>query len=186
VSALLEQMVHYKAWANEVLYDNVARVPEEELVRERRTHFKTMGFTLNHVLVVDRIFQAHLTGTRHPYTARNTPTHPPLAELREAVRATDRWYLDYVRGLSEARWAERVRFEFVDGGAGEMSRQEIVLHLVNHGSYHRGFVGDMLNQCGLSARSSDLSVFLRDAWPALQAQGAGVAGVGGAAGAAAS
>lgn len=164
-AALLEMMAHYKAWANQVLYDNVARIPEEELTRERVTHFKTLGFTLNHVYVVDRIFQAHLTGTSHPYTARNTPTHPPLAELREAVFALDRWYLDYVHSLPEARWAERISFPFVDGGAGEMSRQEILLHLVNHGSYHRGFAGDMLNQSGLSARSSDLSVFLRDAWP---------------------
>lgn len=164
VAALLEMMVHYKAWANQVLFENVARVPEEEVTRQRKTHFKTLGFTLNHVYVVDRIFQAHLTGTAHPYTARNTPTHPPLAELRDLIFALDRWYLDYVRGLPEERWGERIAFQFVDGGAGEMSRQEILLHLVNHGSYHRGFIGDMLNQCGLSARPSDLSVFLRDVW----------------------
>lgn len=165
ISTLMEMMITYKAWANEMVYSTVATLPEEELHRQRATHFKTIGFTLNHVHVIDRIFQAHLEGKPHPYTSRNTPTHPPLAELREAVRAVDAWYLDYVRALPEERWAERVRFQFVDGGDGEMSRQEIILHLVNHGTYHRGFVGDMVNQCGVSSRSSDLSVFLRDAWP---------------------
>src|SRR5256885_7587344 len=35
-------------------------------------------------------------------------------------------------------------FEFVGGGQGAMTREQIVLHVVNHGSYHRGFVSDMM------------------------------------------
>jgi uncharacterized damage-inducible protein DinB len=162
--ALAAMLTSYKAWANEIVYSTAATLPEAELLAVRPTTFKTIASTLNHVYVVDRIFQAHLRGTSHEYTARNTPTHPPLPELWEAVKGLDRWYLDYAAALPEAGWSERVAFTFVGGGEGEMSRLEILLHLVNHATYHRGFVGDMFNQSGVFPRASDQTVFLRDVW----------------------
>jgi uncharacterized damage-inducible protein DinB len=43
-----------------------------------------------------------------------------------------------------------------------MTRGEILLHIVNHTSYHRGFVGDMMYQIPVRAPTTDLPVFLRD------------------------
>jgi len=157
-------LIHYKAWANEVVYSIVAALPEGEAVKPRNTLFKTMVHTLNHVYVVDSIFRAHLQGVPHPYTARNTPTSPPLEELRQSVTQSDRWYVDHVTALTEAQLHERIDFQFVGGGDGNMSRMEIVMHLVNHGTYHRGFVGAMLNEAGVNPRATDLTVFLRDVW----------------------
>lgn len=165
MTSMMPLLAHYKAWTNEIVYSTVAALPEGEATKPRATHFKSMLHTLNHVYVIDNIFRAHLQGRPHSYTARNTPTHPPLAELWESVKTMDRWYIDYFGKLSDAQLAERVHFHYVDGGEGAMTRQEILLHLVNHGTYHRGFVGDMLNQCGVVPRSSDLTVFLRDVWP---------------------
>lgn len=163
------KMLRYKAWANEISYSTAATLPVEELTRVRSTNFKTIAFTLNHIYVVDDIFKAHLTAVSHSYTARNTPTHPPLPELHAAVRAMDRWYLDHAASLSEPDLHELIHFQFVGGGQGSMTRLEIFLHLVNHTTYHRGFVADMFNQCGVFPRASDLSVFLRDAWPEISA-----------------
>ena len=161
---LARMMIAYKAWASEVIYGIVGALPEGEAMKPRQTLFKTMVHTLNHLYVVDSIFRAHLERRAHGYTARNTPTPPPLDELWQSVQAQDRWYIDHIGGLSEAQLAERIDFEYVGGGAGNLSRLEIVLHLANHGTYHRGFVGDMLNQAGVNPRPTDLSVFLRDVW----------------------
>jgi len=165
-AGLARMMIAYKAWASEAIYSIVAALPEGEAVRPRQTRFKNMVHTLNHLYVVDSIFRAHLEGRPHGYTARNTPTHPPLDELWRSVQAQDRWYIDHVGGLSEPQLAERIAFEYVGGGAGNLSRLEIVLHLANHGTYHRGFVSDMLNQAGVNPRPTDLTVFLRDVWNA--------------------
>jgi len=45
-----------------------------------------------------------------------------------------------------------------------MTREEILRHVVNHSTYHRGFVGDMLYQVPASSPANDLPVFLRDAF----------------------
>lgn len=82
----------------------------------------------------------------------------------------DEWYRDYVAYLSEEQLSERITFQFIGGGEGIMSRQEMVLHVVNHGTYHRGLVGDMMYQVPVIPPATDLPVFLRDVWPDLLGQ----------------
>ena len=55
-----------------------------------------------------------------------------------------------------------LRFTFVGGGEGAMTRGEILQHLVNHTSYHRGFVGQMFYQVPARPPTTDLPVYLRD------------------------
>jgi len=55
-----------------------------------------------------------------------------------------------------------VHFTFIGGGDGVLSREDILLHVVNHATYHRGHITAMLNQMGVQPQATDLSVFLRD------------------------
>jgi len=124
-----------------------------------------MLHTLNHIYVIDCIFKAHLEGNKHYFVDRNTPTHPPFYELWQASNFIDRWYIDYAKSLSPQQLLEQVRFQFVDGGEGMMSREEIILDIVNHGTYHRGFVSDLMDQIPIVPPANDLTVFLRDIYP---------------------
>jgi len=157
-----QMLTQYKKWANERIFSMVGALPLEEALRQRQTHFGNMVHTLNHLYVIDSVFKAHLLGTSHGYTARNTPTPAPLAELHAKVRVLDQWYVDYAAALSDEELERSIAFEFIGGGAGSMTRYEMILHVVNHGTYHRGFVGDMMNQAGVTPDSTDLTVFLRD------------------------
>lgn len=163
-SSSLQMLVRYKAWASDIAYDTVSRLPEAELTKERPTTFKTILHTLNHIYVVEDIFRSHLEGRKHEYTARNTPTSPPLSELQQSAAGMSRWYIDLTDRLSEAELAETIEFEFVGGGDGAMTRAEILHHIVNHATYHHGFVSDMLYQVPLVPPANDLPVFLRDVW----------------------
>jgi uncharacterized damage-inducible protein DinB len=159
---LARMLARYKAWANEITFTSVFALPEGEATKPRPTLFKTMVHTLNHIYIVDRIFQAHLEGREHGYVARSTPTAPPLHELHQAQAQLDRWFIDRYDALAERELDEIVAFQFVGGGPGAMTRGEILLHLVNHGTYHRGFVSDMMNQVKVNPPPSDLTVYLRD------------------------
>ncbi|MBY8821811.1 DinB family protein [Sphingomonas colocasiae] len=162
-SAMLRLLMRYKAWANEISYRHVMDLPEGEAERQRATRFGNIVHTLNHLHVVDEIFRAHLEGRPHGHVARNTDHPPPLADLWAAVQAMDRWYIAYADRLTDAAADEMVDFRFVDGGRGAMTRAEMLLHVVNHASYHRGFVSDMLYQLPSEPPANDLPVFLRDA-----------------------
>ncbi|PRC94885.1 DinB family protein [Solimicrobium silvestre] len=158
----IRMLTRYKAWANKIIYETVASLPADEATKERPTRFKNMVHTLNHIYVIDHIFQAHLEGRKHDYQARNTPTHPPLEQLWQSVQVLDNWYVELSDKLTADALGEMINFHFVDGGAGRMTRAQMILHVVNHGTYHRGFVGDMLYQVPVIPPATDLPVFLRD------------------------
>ncbi len=161
---ILSMLTHYKAWADELTYSAVAALRYDEIIKIRETNFKTILHTLNHVYVVDDIFKAHLTGKTHKYTARNTKNSPTLDELTRATKTMDDWYINLASSLTEPALSEVIEFEFVGGGNGKMSRAEIIIHVVNHATYHRGFVSDMMYQIPKQIPANDLPVFLRDGW----------------------
>lgn len=158
----LRTLTRYKAWANEIVFSMVSTLPIEEVVRPRPTPFGNLIHTLNHVYVIDAVFQAHLQGREHGYTARNTPDHPPLDELRNAVWKLDAWYVDFADALTPKELDRTIHFEFIGGGRGAMTSHEMILHVVNHSTYHRGFVAEMLYQAGIKPKATDLTVFIRD------------------------
>lgn len=156
-------LTRYNAWSNKLMFDAVAALPAGEAVRERKSLFKNMLHTLNHNYVIDAIWQAHLEGREHGFTARNTPGHPPFAELWTQQQAIDRWYIAWGEALTDATLGEKVNFALIGGTPGSMTRYEILLHVVNHTSYHRGFVCDMFFEIPARPPTMDLPVFLRAA-----------------------
>ncbi|MFM8689816.1 MAG: DinB family protein [Candidatus Limnocylindrus sp.] len=136
----LGSLFAYKAWANAELLAALSEVAASAHPDEARNAIRI----LNHVYVVDRIFQAHLEGKAHAYAATNTKETPTVEALTAAVRELDAWYLAYAQGLPPSALREQVRFRFTDGDAGLMSREEILLHVITHGGYHRGAAGQVM------------------------------------------
>ena len=161
-AATARMLTRYKAWANKVFFDAVRALPEGEAAKPRQTLFKNIVHTLNHNYVIDQIFQAHLERRAHGHTARNTVETPGLEELQSAQRAIDEWYVAWSDDVSDAALDEKIAFTFVGGGDGLMTRGQILLHLVNHTSYHRGFAADLFYQVPAKPPTTDLTVFLRD------------------------
>ncbi|HKU47826.1 MAG TPA: DinB family protein [Burkholderiales bacterium] len=155
-------LARYNEWANRVIFDSVAALPPGEAEKPRTSLFRNMVHTLNHNYVIDRIFQAHLEGRQHGYSARNTTEHPPLAALRRSQEELDAWYVRWADGIAEPALDETVRFQFVGGGDGAMTRGQMLMHVVNHTSYHRGFVADLFYQVPAKPPITDLTVYLRD------------------------
>lgn len=164
-SSHLQKLLRYRAWADRVIYGAVAALPEGAASAPRVTLFGNMLRTLSHTYVIDDIFQAHLQGRAHGYTSRNTPEPLSFDELWQRQQAITGWYLDYARSLSPQQAAEVLTFPFIDGGEGRMSREDMILHVVNHATYHRGFVADLFYQVPAKPPATDLPVFLRDVPP---------------------
>lgn len=145
MSTLLS-LFQFKAWSNRALFACLQEV-------DASTHAEplhAMVRMLNHIYVVDRIFQAHLLGQTHTYTATNTEETPTRDELQFNVADADAWYVDHVQALTAGQLADPVTFTFTDGDAGRMTREEMLLHVITHGSYHRGNVGQMLKGIGMA------------------------------------
>ena len=161
----VHRMTAYMAWADDVVLRNAERLPEAELMAPRDALFGSVAGTFDHILVVAEIFRAHLEGRTHPHTARYRSDVLPFADVAERLRAMNDHYVDMARRWTAVDLAETVTFEFVGGGEGTMTREDILLHLVNHSTYHRGFVSTLLYPLKPGGAPNDLTVFLRDVWP---------------------
>lgn len=160
-TSTLHSLFGYKAWANSELFALLATVPSEH---SEQLH--TCIRTLNHIHVVDQIFRAHLAGEPRPFGATNTKETPSLSLLRRDVATTDAWYVNYVADLSPANLFEVIDFTFTDGDSGRMSREEILLHVITHGAYHRGNVGQVLKFISVVPPRDLYTKFLHQSEPA--------------------
>ena len=158
----LTLLTQYKKWANERLFRALALVSEEDLTRAQPIVFGSLLKTLNHVRAMDLVWKGHLEGTAHGFTTRNPDPSPPFAEVRRSQEEIDAWFVQYAVRLAPPVAVEVVEFEFIGGGKGVLTRSEMIMHCVNHGTYHRGNVAAMLYQIGRTPPTTDLPVYLRE------------------------
>jgi uncharacterized damage-inducible protein DinB len=156
-------LARYSAWANSLLYLALGELPEIELTNPRQIIFGNLIRTLNHVYTIDRVWQAHLEGRAHGFTTRTPDVAMSFPDLRVAQAALDTWYIRYAEEMSDRVGEETVDFTFIGGGDGSMTRSTIVLHVVNHTTYHRGHIAAMMYQIPARPPTTDLPVFLRNA-----------------------
>ena len=161
MSTLLQSLFRQKAWINEEFFAVLDQVDTTARAADLHTAMRT----LNHIYVVDRIFAAHLAGQPHGYEAANTPETPTIAALRDAVRASDRGYIELVDAITTAQLAEPIAFTFTDGQRGRMTREEMLGHVITHGSYHRGEVGRTLKNIAMAPPRDLFTAYLHRAEP---------------------
>jgi uncharacterized damage-inducible protein DinB len=153
---MLHTLFQAKAWANRQLF-TLLEQQLQTLSEDTQTAAVRM---LNHVWLVEQIFQANLQQQPHGFDALNTPDTPTLAALQARQQASDDWYRAYLESLDNAALTQAVDFRFVDGKPGRMQRSQMLLHLITHGSYHRGMVGRMLAEADIRPPKDSLTIFL--------------------------
>lgn len=153
------QLIDIKRWADRGLYDavgqNFDRLSAEEAFIMLRL--------LDHIHVVDRIFQHHLQGLPHAFQAARSEEMPDLQALADSAREVDDWYAAYVGGLSADDFEQPIDFVFTSGKPASMRRGEIILHVCLHGTYHRGNAGAVLQLKGLTPSRDAITDYLEDA-----------------------
>ena len=157
------QLIAVKRWADHGLYDVVGR-NFERLTREESA---IMLRILDHIHVVDRIFQHHLQGVPHAFQAPRSESVPDLRTLADSAREVADWYCSYVGSLPPGAFEEPVEFVFTSGKPACLRRGEIILHVCLHGTYHRGNAGAVLQLKGIKPSPDSVTDFLEDYGPAV-------------------
>src|SRR5215510_11030802 len=153
----LERLFRYKAHSNDEILG--AMRPFDDASPAKQIVIRI----LSHTYVVDQIFAAHLRKAEHSYASANASRAPSLEELSEAIKTSDRWYIDYVSRLDKAQLAERIDFTFTDGEPGSMSREEMLMHVMLHGGGHRGQVSWIMMENSITPPADRFTTYLHKA-----------------------
>jgi uncharacterized damage-inducible protein DinB len=157
------ELLEYHRWATNLTVNAVKALTLEQFTRDVGSSFPSVRDTLVHVFTADRAWLGRLEG-QSPLRANaaDFATLDSLLKVWEPVLT--RWPI-MVESLGDAGRLDTGRLIEYKSFAGEPftnSLAQIVRHVVNHGTYHRGQVATMLRQLGAQAVSSDLISFYRE------------------------
>ena len=156
-------MARFGGWANERLYGAVSGLSEDAYRKDGGAFFGSIHNTLNHLLVVDRLWTGRIEGRDRGITALDQILHDDFSSLREARTAEDRRLIDVVDGLSDAALERPVTYRRTVGeGEQKMRCDHILLTLFNHQTHHRGQVHVLLTQAGIVPPPLDVVFFLEE------------------------
>lgn len=156
-------MANYNHWANVRLYDMAAGLPDELYRKPVGVYFKSLHGTLNHLLTADRIWMHRLEGKGDHPGKLNATIHDDLASLREARFAEDQRIINFVGTLDDADFEKPWDYKTLNGTPQRHCVREILAHLFNHQTHHRGQAHAALTLLGVSEPAPlDLLVMLRE------------------------
>lgn len=152
----VRSLVAYNRWANTRLLQAVAGLGAEERERDMRASFGSLQGTLIHILWGER---GWLHFWQHgAFVPRPTPgEYPDFASLRSAWAHHEDAYAAYLLGLTQAELDAPRPLD-----ADPYTLGELVQHVFNHSTYHRGQVALLIRQLGYEPPSTDYHDFLAE------------------------
>ena len=153
----VRQHLRYSGWASKRLLDAAAALEPERLSRHLGVSHNSVLDTLSHIYFADRIWYARVV---EPDLAVHADPIPLQALQSEWPAIQQRWEA-WAASLSDADLTRVITYRNMKGDALETPVWQIILHVVNHATLHRGQVMAMLRQLGVPPPPTDLSFFYR-------------------------
>ena len=148
----------YTAWASGLLLDSARQLSPQELNRDFGTGDKSVLGTLVHIFAGDRIWLERIQGIKRE--ALVDPGDHDFAVLQQAWPRVQQGWKDWAAALTDAQALEDVSFyRSATGSMFRMPVWQIVMHVVNHGTHHRGAVSGFLRAMGKTPPKLDLIAY---------------------------
>lgn len=151
----------YNTWANHRILDASAALSDEQFTRDLRSSFPSVRDTLVHLFLVEWLWLERWHG-RSPSTWTPSSEFPNLHAVRSRWEQIERDLISYIAGLKPDDLSRVIHHKTTKGEPQSAPHWQMLQHLVNHQTYHRGQVTTMLRQLGAQATSTDLIFFYRE------------------------
>ncbi|MFM9280490.1 DinB family protein [Paenibacillus jiagnxiensis] len=156
------KMYEYHVWANQTILGRIKELPSSVLSQEVNSSFSTIAHALSHIYAVDKSWYLVLTGTGMPEALQacmplNKSTLYSVDEYANSFDELAEQHREWFR--SQPDLEQTILLDNPYAGIRQTRLSEIVLHVVNHGTYHRGNVSTMLRQLGHASTMNDYALF---------------------------
>ncbi len=154
----------YHVWANQQVIEHLKQMPEKIYKETLKSVFPSIHDVLVHLYIVDVIWLGTMKGKSSQDTMKEVERRKPelsgatIEELEVFYEELSKEFYDF---FSEQKDLERVIVaEHPKYGRCEFVLADLIQHVVNHGTYHRGNVSAMLHQQGERGVPTDYVFFL--------------------------
>ena len=158
-AAALGTQLEYSCWANQRLIDAAGQLTAEELARDFDTADKSVLGTLVHIYASERTWFRRLTAL--PPITFVTDADYRMSVIEEEWPPLGRRWREWAAGLSDEDAQKSISYKDLKGNPWEQPVWQIVLHVVNHSTHHRGQVSGFLRSMDHRPPQLDLIRYYR-------------------------
>ncbi|MCE2597419.1 DinB family protein [Motilimonas cestriensis] len=165
-------MADYNQWMNQKVYEVVGTLSPEKLHEDRKAFFGSIFATLNHICVGDTIWLKRFSPVLEKY-----PAYSPIAnlatpasldtfvatnfnDLKDRRQLLDETLLELTSLITDEALLQPIRYQNSKGIIANKTLFNLLMHVFNHQTHHRGQVTTLLSQSGLDVGITDL-VFIQ-------------------------
>ena len=156
---LIRFLFQYNAWADRRLVDACGALTNEQFTRNLGSSFSSVRDTLAHIFAAEWLWFERWRG-RSPVGLLHADVYANLGGLRKSWAGLEGELLGFVNGLSPTDLVRLHDYRTTKGAPSTNPLWQMLQHVVNHGTYHRGQVATMLRQLGAQPRATDLLCYL--------------------------
>ena len=157
----LHTLLDYHYWARDRLLDALDPLTPEQFTRDLGSSFKSVRDTVSHVYAAEWAWYQRWQG-QSPTALLSPDLFPDVASIRRLWTEHEAKMRAYLDSLGDAGIDRVIDYTLLSGTAGSSPVCQMMQHVVNHASYHRGQVTTMLRQLGVAPpKSMDMIAFYR-------------------------
>ncbi|HTK82918.1 MAG TPA: DinB family protein [Bacteroidota bacterium] len=158
----IHNLYEYNYWANHRLLDIVEALTPDQFTKELGSSHGGVQGTLVHAMGAEEIWLRRWKG-ESPSTFYSTEDFPTQESLINNWEKVEMEMMGFCHMLKEDKDLERVvAYKNLKGDQFSQPLWQLMQHLVNHSSYHRGQLVTMLRQLGVQPVSTDMVAFFRE------------------------
>ena len=157
----IRSLFEYNAWANRRSLAATQKLTVEQFTKPMGSSFPSVRDTLAHIYGAEWIWLERFQG-RSPSALPNVNLFADVRMLRETWAIHEERLLIFIAGLNQSDLDRTMEYKTLKFGVYSNPIWQSMLHVVNHGTYHRGQVTTLLRQLGAQPILLDLMHFYRE------------------------
>lgn len=156
---LLKQFVKYNHWANEKFVSLLAEISPKHLDKSVKSSFPSLRKTIFHIWDAEVLHLNRLKGTSLSYfPSEKYPLTTPVEKLLK----TSKEFYEFIQDKEDDFFTTDCIYKNTQGEEFSQPFSELILHCMNHSSFHRGQIITILRGMGFTTfPQTDLIHFLR-------------------------
>lgn len=165
-------MADYNQWMNQKIYEAVSTLPPEKLHEDKKAYFGSIFASLNHICVGDTLWLKRFSSVLQTYDAYEPIAELPMPEtlnvflannfndLKDRRVLLDEALLELASLLTDEELLQPISYQNSKGVTANKTLFNLLMHLFNHQTHHRGQITTLLSQSGIDIGITDL-VFIQ-------------------------
>jgi uncharacterized damage-inducible protein DinB len=157
----LGRLIDYTEWANHRVVRLAATLSVDDFRRDLGSSHGGVRGTLAHMLGAEWIWLERWKGVS-PLKGVDEGEFPDVLALRSRWKAIEQHRRSWFQNLDEGAVSKTIKYQNLKGKSFKAPLWQLLQHVCNHSTYHRGQVVALLRQLGAKVAATDMVVWDRE------------------------